>query len=192
MKKLSLTLSCLSLLLILNSCGSGKYTVSPNGDTVDIKLKSGTTFTGEMIFISDTAIVFASIPGASNEKPILFYSLNNEIKSISVQGFEGSGWVAPVLLFQALPAILLAATAASYAEKGEGVIMVGLIMAVPAIITSILFASTEGDIPQWNDDSNTGDIQSLKIYSRYPEGLNKEDLAALLEKYKQKTLKKLS
>lgn len=191
MKRLSLTISCLSLLLMLNSCGSGKYTVSPNGDTVDIKLKSGTTFTGEMIFISDTSVVFASIPGDSNEKPVLFYSLNNEIKSISVQGFDGSGWAAPVILLQALPAILLTVTAASVSESGDVMIM-GLIMAIPAVITSILFASTEGDIPQWNDNSNTEDIQSMKIYSRFPEGLNKKDLPVLLDEYKQKNLKKLS
>ncbi len=191
MKKLSLALSFLSILLMLNICGSGKYTVSSNGDTVDIKLKSGTTFTGEMIYISDTAVVFSSIPSDSNEKPILFYSLNNEIKSISVQGFNGSGWATPVLLFQALPAILLTATAASYVD-GDEILILGLIVAIPAVITAILFGATEGDTPQWDDNSSTDDIQSLKIYSRYPEGLNKKDRAALLDTYKQKNLKKLS
>jgi hypothetical protein len=192
MKKLSLTLSCFALLLILNSCGSGSYTVSPKGDTVDIELKSGTKFTGEMIFISDTAVVFASIANDPRQTSRLFYSLNSDINSISIQGYDGSGWATPVIIFQGVPTILFAAAALSHMNLEGGALLLSAVLAIPTIITAILFSATEGDTPQWNRWSNTGNLESLKIYSRYPEGLNEKDLQILLDMCKQKSLKKLS
>ena len=189
MKKLFITIICFVVLLLFCNCSSGKYIVSANGDIGDVKLKSGKEYTGEIVFISDTAIFFATTPANQREVPTLYYSLNEEIKSVTVQGYDGSGWVSPVLLFQVLPAGLMAGAAAS--AETDNPVLIGLIFTIPAIITSILFASTEGEAPQWNDELPIQEIETLKLYSRYPEEPNQMEIIKLLKRYNQKAIKKL-
>ena len=124
------------LLLLLSGCSSGKYTVFINGDEADVKLKNEKKFSAEIVSISDTEIFFASIPPNTTELPKLFYSLKKDIKSIEVQGYTNSGWIAPVLLFQVLPVGLLAVAAANEKTNFGPVI---LLFSIPAIITSTLF-----------------------------------------------------
>jgi hypothetical protein len=187
MKKLILSLLCFIQLLLFSKCSSGKYTVSANGDEADVKLKNGKSFSAEIVSITDTAVFFASIPGNVGELPVLFYSLNPDIKSIEVQGYDGSGWLTSVLLFQVVPAGLLAGAAAS---EGNDAVSIGLTSVIPAIITTILLASSNGRIPQWNDGQSLEELDSLNIYSRYPAPLSEDKLNRLLKRYNQKTIKK--
>ncbi len=188
MKKLFLTFLSFILLLLLSNCSPGKYTVSANGDEADVELKNGKEFSGEIVSISDTCVFFASLPAAQRELSVLFYSLKQDIKSIKVQGYNGSGWEPWVLLFQVLPAGLLAGAAASV--KGPDAVSVGLISAIPALVTSILLGTSEGDTPQWNDGQPLEELESLKIYSRYPTALSEDELNRLLKRYNQKAIRK--
>ena len=189
MKKIFLMIWCFTSLLILGSCSSGKYVVSANGDKAEIKLMDGRVFVSEIVNIQDTAIIFATIPVNPLDFPHLFFEPIEEIKSITIQGYDGSGWGASVLLFQVLPAALIAGAAASYSE-GSGALAVGLVCAIPAAITALLFSGSAGETPQWNDEMSVSEIENLKIYSRYPEGMSQEKLSKLLKKYNQTELKK--
>ncbi len=189
MKKIFLMIWCFTSLLILGSCSSGKYVVSANGDKAEIKLMDGRVFVSEIVNIQDTAIIFATIPVNPLDFPHLFFEPIEEIKSITIQGYDGSGWGASVLLFQVLPAALMAGAAASYSE-GSGALIVGLVFAIPAAITALLFSGSAGETPQWNDEMSVSEIENLKIYSRYPEGMSQEELSELLKQYNQTELKK--
>lgn len=189
MKELFLITTCFVLPLVFSSCSSGKYTVSANGDKAEVKLMNGREFESEIVFISDTAIIFATIPDNERDLPKLFYSHKKEIKSITVQGYDGSGWGSAVLLYQVLPAGLLAGAAASYSE-GSGSVAVGLIFAIPAAITALLFSATDGVAPEWNDEMPLSEIETLKIYSRFPEELSQMELNKLLKSYNQTAIKK--
>lgn len=185
MKKIILILCCFSQLLIFIGCSSGKYVVSANGDKTEVTLKDGYKFVSEIVCIQDTAIIFATMPVNPLDFPNLFFEPIQEIKSITIQGYDGSGWGSSVLLFQVIPAALMFGAAASYSEGGSGALAVGLVCAIPAAITAILFATSEGETPQWTKELPISEIDNLKKYSRYPEGMNQEVLSNLLKKYNQ-------
>ncbi len=186
MKKLFLIFSCFMVSFVLFNCSSPNYLVSEKGDKAEVELKDGKDFSGEIVSISDTSIIFATANENSNTNPILFYSLIKDIKHIAIQGYSGSGWIAPVLIFQVLPAVLLAIASSIEGSNGVGV---GVIFAIPAAITSLIFATTEGVTPQWDDSMPLDDIQNLKIYSRYRLGLSRTRMEFLLKMYKQKQIK---
>jgi len=169
-------------LLSIIGCSSGKYVVSEKGDIAEITRKDGYKFESELVCIQDTAIIFTTIPSNHKDFPKLFFEPIEEIKSITIQGYDGSGWIGSVLLYQAVPAALLTVAATSVDSDNAGV---GLILAIPALITTILFATSEGEIPQWNDELPISEIENLKKYSRYPEGMNQEVLSILLKKNNQ-------
>lgn len=187
MKKVFILIFSFVLLVGLCSCSSGKYVVSANGDKAEVKLNNGKEFVSEIVSIQDTAIIFATIPVNPLDFPHLFFEPIEEIKSITIQGYDGSGWGAPVLLFQLLPAVLIAGAAAS---EGSGALAVGLVCAIPAAITALLFFGSDGDTPHWSSEIPISEIENLKKYSRYPEGMSREELSKLLMRYNLTTLKK--
>ncbi len=189
MKTASISIFSFVLLVVLCSCSSGKYVVSANGDKAEVKLINGKEFVSEIVSIQDTLIIFATTPVNPLDFPHLFFEPIEEIKSITIQGYDGSGWGGSVLLFQVLPAALMAGAAASYSE-GSGALAVGLVCAIPAAITALLFSGSDGDTPHWNDEMPIPEIENLKKYSRFPEGMNQEELSKLLKKYNQTELKK--
>jgi hypothetical protein len=189
MKKLFLRILCLFPLIIFSNCSSGKYVVSPYGDIANFKLKDGKEYTGEIVFISDTAIFFATKPVNQRELSTLYYFLNQEIKSVEVQGYDGSGWLTSVLFFQVLPAALFVGAAAS--AEVDNPVAVGFVSLIPALLTSLFLGSSQGEVPQWNDELPLKEITSLKMYSRYPLELNQEEMILLLKRYNQKTIKKI-
>lgn len=187
MKKLFLAIICFTLFIVFYSCSSEKYTLSSEGDQVKIELLDGNDFSGEMICISDTAIIFVLPSNHEDLNPQLVYIPNKEIKSIKVQGYNKGGWETFVLFFQVIPAGLLAAAAAI---EGFDALNVGLISAIPAAVTSIFFIATEGETPQWDNKMPLKKLKSLEIYARYPHKLNKDDLSSLMMQYDQKDIKK--
>ncbi|MEJ2614018.1 MAG: hypothetical protein P8Z35_03590, partial [Ignavibacteriaceae bacterium] len=107
MKAIIIILVCFVSILNFLGCATSQYTVSANGDKADVKFKSGKEFTGELVSISDSAVYLATIPGDYRNSPVLYYFPNSEIKSIAIQGYDGSSWLPWVMLFQVLPAGLL-------------------------------------------------------------------------------------
>ena len=192
MKKVFALIFNLILLIVLSSCSSGKYVVSEKGDIAEVTRKDDYKFVSEIICIQDTAIIFATIPVNPLDFPLLFFEPIEEMRSITIQGYDGSGWGGAVLIFQVLPAALMFGAAASYSDEGSGALTVGLVCATPAAITALLFATSEGETPQWTDKLPISEIDNLKKYSRYPEGLNQEVLSNLLKKYNQKGITRIN
>lgn len=189
MKKVFLMISCFILSFILFDCSSPKYVVSEKGDKAEVELKDGKDFSGEIVLISDTSIIFSNVAGNSGTGPILFYILNKNIKHISVKGYNGSGWITPVLIFQVLPAALLAIAASSVKYTNENNTLIAVILSIPALVTPIIFALTEGETPHWDDSMPLNEIKKLKIYSRYPLELSPTQMELLLKIYNQKKIR---
>jgi hypothetical protein len=189
MKKVVILIISFALIVVLCNCSSGKYVVSTNGDKAEVKLNNGKEFVSELVSIQDTAIIFATIPVNPLDFPNLFFEPIEEIQSITIQGYDGSGWGGSVLLFQVLPAALIAGAAVSYSE-GSGALAVGLVCAIPAAITALLFSGSAGETPQWNNKMSVSEIENLKKYSRYPEGMSQEELSKLLIRYNLTALEK--
>ncbi len=190
MKTLSITFLSLFIFIYLAGCSSGYYTVSDNGDKAKVELKDGKIFEGELVTILDTAIIFETVSINPSETTNLFYTLNKDIKSIEVLGYDGSGWAAPVLLLQVLPAGLMAGAVASTEVSDVNPLVVGFIFAIPAIITSILFSASKGETPQWNESLSLEAIESLNIYARYPQDSESAEIDNLIKKLNQKEIKK--
>lgn len=181
MKKVFALVFNLVLLIVLSSCSSGKYVVSVRGDIAEITCKDDYKFVSEIISIHDTAIIFSTLSENYRETQQLFYEPIENIKSITIRGYDGSGWLTSVLLFQVVPAALFTAAAVSLDSENS---VVGISFIIPAI-TAMLFATSEGDTPQWNNELPVSELENLKKFSRYPEGMNQELLSNLLKKYNQ-------
>ena len=181
MKILFLMICCIPLILVIIACSSEKYVVSVNGDKAEVKLINGKNFVGELVCIRDTAIIFATKPVNPLDFPQLFYEPIDKIKSITIQGYDGSGWLTSVILFQTIPAGLLTVAATSVDSDNA---IVGLTLIIPAI-TAILFATSEGVTPQWGDELPISEMENLKKFSRYPEGMSQDVLSMILKQYNQ-------
>jgi len=190
MKLLDINLIFYLLLILLFGCSGTQYTVSEFGDKSIIELKNGLSLEGEIVFITDTSLVFSkSLQNVFEHNKI--YSLPfSDIKSISIEGFDGSGWGKNVLIFQLLPVGLLAIAAASMDVD----IIPGLIVisTIPAGITALLLSESEGETPNWYDSMDIATIKNLSIYSHYPYELNSKELNKLLLENGQKEIYKIN
>ena len=191
MKKLISACSFVLFIAILLGCSPSTYIVSEYGNEANLEFVNGVKLNCEIIYFSDSSIVFSPIgkthSGISLLPKTLSYINYNNLKSISILGFDGKNWGTGVILFQVIPVGLLAAAAASVETNPLPVI---LIFGFPAIITSLFLSASDGETPEWHRENPVHNISDLKIYSRYPNGLNNVEVKNLLVQLKQKKIKK--
>lgn len=177
MKTLFINFILLTVTLFFVSCAGSQFNVSYFGNESIIELKNGYLIESEIIYFNDTSVVFSQFPDNNYTPKKIFYLLNNEIKSITVKGFDGSGWGNSVLLFQVVPVGLLA-IAASIAEVDN--IAPIIIFAIPAGITALFFSGSEGITPIWNDSMEVSTMKNLSIYARYPFEIEEKEFKKVL------------
>lgn len=191
MKKLISTWSVVLILALHLGCSPSNNIISEYGNEANLKFANGVKLKCEIIYFSDSSIVFSPIGekySGISLLPITLYYINyNNLKSISILGFDGKNWGTGVILFQVIPVGLLAAAAASVETD---VLPVISIFGIPAIITALILSASDGETPQWHSDDPVHKISDLKIYSRYPNGLNNLEIKNLLAQLKQKKIKK--
>ncbi len=191
MKKLILAWSFVLFITILLGCAPSTYIVSEYGNEANLEFVNGVKLKCEIIYFSDSSIVFSPIDkkyrGIGLLTKTISYVNYNNLKSISILGFDGKNWGTGVILFQVIPVGLLAAAAASVETNPLPVI---LIFGIPAIITSLFLSASDGVTPEWQSNNPVHNISDLKIYSRYPNGLNNLEVKNLLAQLKQKKIKR--
>ena len=187
MKRIIKPISFLSLIIILTCCSASKYTVSEKGDVAKIKLKDGRQLDAELIAIEDSTIILSLVSSNSSNPSLLISISTNKLKSITIDGYDGDGWISGVLIFQALPVVLLGIAASQV--KGTDVTLVTLISAIPAAITAMLFAASDRTNPHWNDTMSLSELNKLKIYSRHPGKFTFDKQQIILKDYGQKDIK---
>lgn len=167
-------------------CGLTKYTISEYGDEATITLKNENNINCEIICFCDSSLIFTPIMktnhGSKSQLGLFYRMKYKDIFSISIAGFNGDGWGTTVFLMQVVPAGLLAISASSV---GTGALSVFAMSCIPAILTSLFFLSSEGETPEINFYTGSPEIDKMRIYARYPQGLNDEEMKALLKKSSQ-------
>jgi hypothetical protein len=182
----------LSVLIILTGCASGIKEISFEGDQAEIILRNKSTFDAELLMVSDSGLfVIRALtpPKVRNLKcDKIFFLPYVEVFQVRVEGYTNHGWVAPVIIFQAVPAVLF--TTAAYSAGAELNSTGALILfGIPAL-TAILFASSEPDPPGYTGNITEDQKKELQKYTRYPGGLTDMQFGLLLKKHgREKSLR---
>lgn len=187
MKKVIIPFCCLLMFLLIPACSSGSYVVSERGDVAEIVRIDGFSFDCELICVQDTAIIFSTEYQNKNISPKLCYEPLTNIKSIKIKGYNGSGWLAPLLIFQVLPAGLLTGAALSVDSDNGGAVLVFII----PIVSALLFTGSDEDAPQWTNTQPIEVLTDIKKYCRYPLGISAPLMLQLFKQYNQTGLIKI-
>jgi hypothetical protein len=155
MKNISLAF----LVVTFFSCISEQSVVRPEGSSARIKMKGGTVLDAELLAIREGNLVcrgdsVMEIPFAA-------------IFTIDLLIEESRGWVAPVIIFQALPSALIL----YYSEEAA----VGLAALGITALTYISF-ELSGPKVHFFPPLSWEDAEILRLYMRYPYGLTEEQV----------------
>lgn len=152
---------------IFLSCGSEKAVLQPEGSSAEIYLSEGKAQIVELLAMQDSTLVCAA-------DTLLQLPLSS-IRSLRLKIYESRGWIAPVLLFQALPSSLLAGLGQrnSIFKSEYGLLGLG--------VTGLTWAAFEFSGPRvsFQQPWIKEDVEQLRLHMRYPQGLNDEQIAAL-------------
>ena len=166
------TLTLLAILsMALSACTTSDFTVRPTGDQCNVQLKSGKTIQGELLLVRDSLVYFIS--GGS-----VVRCQADRVLSVEVNGYSNHGWVLPVLLFEGLPPILLAAAASSADGADAGA--VAAVGSIPLVLTLILFEVGQPSAPKVESPVMSEERTRLRTFARFPQGLTDDQLARVV------------
>lgn len=172
-------------LLSLLSCGSRstlKGLVSEKGDTAVVELQSG-KLKGELLAIGDS-LLYVIPHGDNPETPSHLRGRvvgidPAGVRSIRIEGYSDKMWIAGVIGFEVIPAILMGIAAASVDGDTQGGLTVAGILMVPAAVTAAIFAAATPKTPGAAEPLTIPKLESLRKYARYSQGLSQDQLAHL-------------
>ena len=156
MKALCLLLAC----WLFASCSPPEVIMKSHGSAAVIHQKNGKELEGELLAIHDGMLLVAvdsleAVP-------------RSEIESVTLMIDEVRGWVAPVLLAQGLPSIVIT-TAVD--DKVFGLVGLG--------ITAVTWACFELSTPRttFAEPINESDLDELSVHFRYPYGVSESQVS---------------
>jgi hypothetical protein len=166
-------------LVCFAACGPSQYVLTPKGDTANIQTKTGLRFTGELLCIQDSSVYL--IRGEPESKVIRLPIL--DVRHIEIEGYANRRWVPSVIFFQAIPTILITVVASNVdVDLTEPVL---LIFGVPTLITYVAFEASTPAKPQSDNPKSIEDIQGLRKYTRFPQGLTDTQFQMILQRHNQ-------
>jgi hypothetical protein len=112
-----------------------------------------------------------------------------KVASLTVAGFRNNRWGIGVVLFQLLPAVGIAAAAAS--ANVEDPVAVGVVCAIPAALTALAFAGSGEPTPSFDGPLSGKDLEAIRLYARFPGRLTSPQVEELLHSYNQKEIMEL-
>ncbi len=181
------------IIIFLISCSVNRYIVTESGDNVVVSLFSGIEIEGELISLSDKEAIILNQQEIKTTNLISSKVENlvavdfDSIKHIEVSGYTGKG-KRSALLFQILPAFIIGMTGAIYTGDMRGGLIFGAILALPGLISLMIYSATLPSPPQWNADLPLDEIKNLRIYARIPHEITEEQLNELLKQYHQEKI----
>jgi hypothetical protein len=153
------------------------YNLSEKGNSAELNLRGGSNINAELVIINDSSVIISDATGEIYDNQTYYYILRENLYSLTVEGFSNSGWIAPVLLLQALPALLISITASTYTQRGgPNSLGVFSLLAIPAAVSIIIFSSSDTEDPHWDRTMGDDILEEFKIYTRYPKGLKNTDI----------------
>jgi hypothetical protein len=178
-KLLSLKKACILAFVTLVSCAPQSKLLQPTGDRATVAIRNRVTFLGELLAVSDSTVLFkieSAIASALPQEKIISVRVD-DLQSITIAGYSNKSWVTPLVAFEVVPALLLTA-AASSAEAEAGSVL--LIFSIPPALTYIAFATSTPRAPKFEHPFTPAQLESLKKFARFPQGLTLAQLEQLL------------
>ncbi len=157
------TLPLLSLAFLGLACGWSDEVLRPEGTTAEITGADGTTYVAELLAFQDSSL-FCLKEGVKQ------VSLRNVNKITLKRVDRYLGWAPTVLICEGIPSIVMLT---SLEDKGPGF--------VAAAITIMTWFLLDTGTPQveFSRPLSPGDIDRLRLYARYPQGLTAEHFQLL-------------
>jgi hypothetical protein len=181
----------LILSLLLNSCSAPAFILKHTGDNVIIKMKNQSIYKGEFLFLkSDNFYLIPDEVHSNNPYAPKRYSVSainlRQIESIVIEGYSDRRWGVPLLVFQATPALILAMVASSVnSDNFAPVLGIG---SIPVLLTWLLFEGSTPVSPSFNNFGEPENLEELKKYSRFPQGLTDSQIKDLLKFHDQEEI----
>jgi hypothetical protein len=91
----------------------------------------------------------------------------NDVHSITVQGYANRNWVAPLLLFEAIPVVLMGIAASRVEGTDVGGIM--LITAAPLLLNYAILEASTPRAPRFQQPFTPDRLALLKKHARFPQ-----------------------
>ena len=175
--------------LILIGCSS-IFELRHTGDVLELPY-AGEEIHCELLAVTDSMLYL--IPTADNDPALgLVAGMIYEAPPVlfprgEVQGYMNRSWLTPVLLFQLLPTVMLTIEAFDYDKETFGLNYMLPAIGVIGMINLWVFHDGSNDPPEFTRALTPEEMQLLRRYARYPQGLTAEQLELLLSVRKQTT-----
>jgi hypothetical protein len=179
-----------ALALATSACGSSRLQVSLEGENARIALTDDSKVEAELIAVTDSVLLVNITKGEAllglNENERMVGIPWDHIIVIEVQGFANRDWLFPWFTMQVLPPILFGIAATRYGIGGSEVIQIIFVTGIPAILSGASIGGGGTRNPVFKNLDDVGLRDALKPYSRYPTGLNPDQVNRIAEHIGQK------
>jgi len=180
------------MLLFVAGCVGEQFMLKPEGDEATITLKQGQVFEGRLLAINtEERALYTELTsggekiGVNEGEKIVGLPLDS-LQSVTIQHYVNKSWVFPWVFSQVIPPILLGIAASREGASGGGVFLVSLI---PAFASGLILVFSEPDPPQIQSEFSSDKIENLNLYTRFPLGLNPDQLHRIASLHGQKAVR---
>lgn len=182
--------SSILLLIVFQICWTGctgqKFVLNTEGDRATISTQGGIDFTAELLAVNEDVLYVNVISGnhvlgITYDETLIGYEMDS-IREIRILGYRNNRWIAPWVVFQLVPPILLGIAASS---ESAGGLAVWAVFSIPALISGTTMGLGGTKNPAISKEFTPDKISELKKYVRYPLGLNDGQLNKIAEYHGQ-------
>lgn len=160
----------------LVGCGPSEYVLKSGGDIANITTRGNVHIKGEFLCLQDSSVYLLI-----HDQRITRIAIR-DIYEIDIEGYSNRSWVTPLILFQAVPTVLLT-IAASEADADVGIAL--LVFGGATVLTYVALEASTPAPPGGSQPFTEESIDELRKYARFPQGLNPDQLQQRLRRYKQ-------
>ncbi len=160
---------------------SRKADLSPEGQGIRLALKSGLRVDGELLSFQDGLFY---VIDKSEGHPRIIEIASADLISASIRGLTNTLWIGYIIGLEVAPAAIFIGELAEHThDAGMG----ALLLSLPAILTTLIFATNRAGSPSFQTEGKgTVTAADMRKYARFPQGLSPDLLAELLRQYGQK------
>ena len=172
---------CFAALVSLMGCTPQKELLKPTGDTATVYMRDNPRFVGELLAVNDRTLYFyveSGLPGSqvpSQERIIGVHV--DALNSIKIEGYSNRKWIPALIAFEVIPTVLLDIAAASEDAAAGGFM---LVFSIPTAINAAIFAASTPKTPGIEARISSRELEELRKYARFPQGLTPAQLDLLL------------
>lgn len=175
--------SLILALLFFGGCTS-MFELQHTGDVIELDYE-GQDIQCELLAVSDSMMYL--IPTADNrpatglEAGKIYAAPPYIFRSGDVQGYSNRSWLTPFLIFQVVPLIMYTIEAAYYQQDHTtAALVLPVIFGTFTLLEFVLLHLESNDPPGFERVLAPEELQFLRKYTRYPQGLTAEQLTLLL------------